>query len=64
MIRKGNIVEILPEHRDPGDEQYTWVALGDQEKGRIDVSPVDHPMAIKPVYTLQVEWVRVIGSLP
>lgn len=59
MIRKGDIVDVLPEYRDPGDERYTWIAIADEEKGRIDIEPADHPMAIKPIYTLRVDQVRV-----
>lgn len=63
-IRKGDVVEILPEWQDNGDDQFTWVALSDAEKGRIDIQPSNHPMAIKPKYTLRVDQVRRIGSLP
>lgn len=32
MIKKGDTIEILPQFRDPGDEEYTWVALTGVEK--------------------------------
>lgn len=64
MIKKGDIVQILADFRDPGDEDFTWVALGDEEKGRIDIKPVDHPMRIKPIYTLGVDQVRSLPAAP
>lgn len=60
MIRKGDRIEFLEQHRDPGDETFVWIALCDEEKGRLDVTPIDHPMEIKPIYTVQAEWVRVV----
>ncbi len=60
MIQKGDIVEILQAFRDPGDEQFTWVALSDEEKGRVDIQPVDIGMQIRPVYTLRSDQVRVV----
>lgn len=62
MVRKGDVVEGLPQWRDPGDEQFTWVAMADEEKGRIDVVPADHPLDIKPTSVMRTEWVRVIGT--
>lgn len=57
-IKKGDEVEILPEWQDEGDGNYTWVAVSDVEKGRLDIRPKDCPMALAPVYTMKEEWVR------
>ncbi|MHB1291864.1 MAG: hypothetical protein ACYCY5_06685, partial [Sulfuricella sp.] len=37
----GNQVEILPEFQDPGDDGFIWVVLSDEEKGRVDIRPVN-----------------------
>lgn len=60
MIRTGDVIDILPSFRDPGDEEFTWVVLADEEKGRVDIQPVDIPMRIKPVYTVAVDQIRVL----
>lgn len=60
MIRKYDVVEILGEFRDPGDEDFTWVALSDEDRGRVDIKPIDHPMRIKPVYTVTVDQIRTL----
>lgn len=61
MFKRGDQVELLEQYRDPGDEEFTWMVLGDEEKGRVDIMPVDIHMAIKPTYTVQVDWIRPAG---
>lgn len=56
-IKKGDRVKIKPEYQDDGDDKYTWHAVDDEDKGRVTVSPKDHPMSIKPTYVMQSDWV-------
>lgn len=58
MFKKGDVVEILPEFQDKGDDEFTWVVLADEEKGRVDISPVDIAMHLKPIHTVQTAWIR------
>lgn len=61
MLKKGDEVRILPEFQDIGDADFRWIVLADEEKGRVDVCPVDVAMKIKPTYTFfsyQVELVQ------
>ncbi len=58
MFKRGDHVEILEQFRDPGDEDFTWVVVGDEEKGRVEICPIDIQMEIKPVQTVNVEWIR------
>lgn len=62
MFKIGDKVEILSEFQDAGDESFTWVVIGDEEKGRVDISPIDINMEIKPVYTVQSHWIRLIAT--
>jgi hypothetical protein len=57
--RKGQRVRIKEAHRDPGDEEFTWVVIDDEEKGRVDISPTNTPLKIAPVYTVQADWIEV-----
>lgn len=34
MFKRGDIMEILEEFQDPGDNTFTWMVLHDEEKGR------------------------------
>jgi hypothetical protein len=58
MIRKGDEVTIRPEWRDQGDEEFTWVACDDEEKGRVTITPVNTGLAIPPRQTVSVEMLK------
>lgn len=60
MLNRGDTVRILPQYQDPGDDEFTWIVVADEEKGRVDVSPVSIPMKVKPVYTLEVKQVELV----
>lgn len=64
IYRTGDPVEILPEFRDPGDEEFDWVVVGNEDKGRVDISPLNHPLTLKPVYTVATHQLRTrcVGS--
>lgn len=59
MLEKGALVFIHPEFQDRGDELFTWMVVGDEEKGRVDICPVNSNLSIKPVYTLRADQVTV-----
>lgn len=60
MFKYGSRVEILPEFQDPGDDGFIWVVLGDEEKGRVDIRPINIDLAIKPVYTVTVDQIKLV----
>lgn len=53
---KGDRVRILPEFQDEGDDDFVWVVVGDEEKGRVDISPINTGMKITPVQVVQAKW--------
>lgn len=55
---KGDVVKILPEFQDAGDDEFTWVVLADEEKGRVDISAINSPLSIKPTHTVQTDWIE------
>lgn len=59
MFKRGNQVEILPEFQDQGDDGFTWVVLDDEEKGRVDITPINIDLKIKPIYTVNVEQIKL-----
>jgi hypothetical protein len=59
MFKRGNQVEILPEFQDPGDDTFTWVVISDEEKGRVDISPINISLTIKPIYTVTVDQITL-----
>lgn len=62
MFKRGDRVKILKEFQDSGDEDFTWAVQGDEEKGKVDILPVDISMNIKPLYTVQVDWIKLAES--
>jgi len=58
MFKRGDEVEILPEYQDKGDDQYRWVCVNDEDKGRVDITPADINLRIPPVYTVQINQIR------
>ena len=63
MFKAGDIVEILPPFRDEGDEDFTWQVLTDEEKGRVDICPIDAPLRIKPIYTVETSQIRQAAAM-
>jgi hypothetical protein len=62
-FQKGNIVKILPQFQDVGDDEFTWVVLTDEEKGRVDISAMDSLLKIRPIHTVQVEWIEHVTDV-
>lgn len=58
MYKRGDYVEILPEFQDEGDDSYRWVCITDEEKDRVDITPLDINLRIPPVYTVQTNQIR------
>ena len=56
LICAGDIIKFKPEWQDGGDDDITFIAMDDEEKGRIVVEgQVDLP--IKPQQTVSVTWI-------
>jgi hypothetical protein len=60
MIRKGQHVRICPEWQDPGDDDYTWIALEDEGGGRALVQPQIPGMRILPTQRVNVGMVEAL----
>lgn len=59
LLKRGGKVEIHEEFQDEGDDEFVWIIMDDEQKGRVDIQPVDIPMNIKPLYTVQVGWIKL-----
>lgn len=64
MFKRGDIVEILEQFRDPGDEKLTWIVQGDEKNGRVDLVPHEMTGQIKPMYTVKTDWIRLAAPRP
>ncbi len=59
MIKTGTRVYIRPEYQDSGDDQYIWVAVDDESKGRVTISALNSQMHIIPTHVVRVEWLSL-----
>jgi len=60
MITKGMKVKFKAEYMDEGDENVQFVAVSDEEKGRIDVQPLGFEnWAIQPTQTVAVDMIEL-----
>jgi len=58
-IHKGDKITIRPEWRDAGDENFTWIARSDEEKGRLDISALElRHLALWPMQTVRADMVE------
>lgn len=61
MIKAGQTVRIKKEWQDKGDENITWIAVDDEEKGRVTIeAQVNLPL--KPQQVVKVEWLEPVGG--
>lgn len=61
MIRAGDQVAIRPEWQDPGDEHVKWVALEDEDGGRVRIQATNLELRFPPnqvVETFMVDLVK------
>ena len=58
MIHKGDTVRLKPRWQDDGDSKFKWVALDNEEKGRVTICPINIKLTIKPQYIVKTEWLE------
>ena len=58
MIRKGDTVEIKPEFQDSGDSEFNWIALEDEDGGRVRISPTNTSLSLPPNYVVNVSMLK------
>lgn len=49
MITKGQTVQIKPEWQDPGDSEFVWIALEDEDGGRVSIQPLNTGLTFPPI---------------
>lgn len=48
MIKAKDIVRIKPEYQDEGDDSLVWIALEDEDGGRVRIAPLNTGMKFPP----------------
>ena len=62
LFQKGDLIEILHAYQDAGDDEYQWVAVDDEEKGRVFISTINSGMRIRPIHVVQSAWIRLLET--
>ncbi len=57
-IKRGDRVRIRPEWQDPGDADFTWVALDDENGGRVRIAPVMEDIEFQPNYVVTIDMLE------
>ena len=63
LVRAGQVIRLLPHFYDEGDEEFEFIAVDDEEKGRVLVQ-VQVDLPIKPtqiVYSYMIDRTRIGG---
>ena len=61
-VLKGNIIQLKPEFQDSGDENYTFFATSDMEKGRVTVSCYGGSLPIMPSYVITEDMIETVTA--
>jgi len=57
-IKRGDIVTFKPEWRDPGDDQFTFRAIEDEDGGRVKIEALGVLDCFNPVSVVQVSMIE------
>jgi hypothetical protein len=49
MIIKGQQVHVKPEWQDAGDDEFTWIALEDEDGDRVKILPLMPEFTFPPI---------------
>ena len=60
MIKRGDRIEILPDYQDEGDSLFQWIAVDDEEKGRVTITTIDSGLPLPSQQVVKVEWIKAI----
>jgi len=62
MIKAKDIVKIKPEYQDAGDQKLVWIAIEDEDGGRVRISPVNTGMKLPPNQVVTVEMLDLVAQ--
>lgn len=58
-IRKGMKLRIKPEWQDEGDDEFEWIAIEDEDGGRVRISPLGTGLNITPNQVVTTDMVEI-----
>ncbi len=58
-IKKGDVVRIKPEWQDEGDDEFTWVAVEDEDGGRVLIEVRGTGLFVNPQQRVEIAMLEV-----
>ena len=58
MIKKGDVIKIKPEWQDAGDDLFTWIAIEDEDGGRVRIKPVGTGLSFPPNQVVTTDMIE------
>lgn len=62
MIKKGDAVHIKPEWQDEGDETLHWIAIEDEDGGRVRIAPTNTGLRYPPNQVVETRMLEPLGG--
>ena len=62
LYERPSVPESGSAYQDAGDDEYQWVAVDDEEKGRVFISTINSGMRIRPIHVVQSAWIRLLET--
>lgn len=60
-ISKGDFLRIKREWQDKGDDEFAWVAIEDEDGGRVRISPVDIGLPTVPNQVVTTDMLEIVS---
>lgn len=57
MFKQKDVIKIRPEYQDEGDEELIWIALEDEDGGRIRIAPLNTGLTLPPNQIVTVDMI-------
>lgn len=62
MIKAKDIIRIKPEYQDDGDDSLVWIALEDEDGGRVRIAPLNTGLTFPPNQIISTEMIDKAGQ--
>jgi len=57
VFKQKDVIKIRPEYQDEGDEELIWIALEDEDGGRIRIAPLNTGLTLPPNQIVTVDMI-------
>lgn len=62
MIKAKDLIRIRPEYQDEGDDSLVWMALEDEDGGRVRIAPLDTGLKFPPNQVVTTKMIEKVGN--